>query len=235
MILKSCCRRLLVVAVLAAANIASAESVAPLQDQQTIPAGQPDEILYIQEGTASWYGKDFHGKATSNGEEYDMHDKTCAHKTLPLNTYVRITNLKNGSSTLLRVNDRGPFVKDRIVDVSYAAARELDMVQMGTGRVRLEAMGVPQGEKWDIDTLAEAITHGNFTVQVGSFKDKDKAQQLVKKLAPEFEDTRMLTQNSNQGKFYRVRVGRYESLEEAEKACQVLGDKGYRHSFAMAE
>jgi len=254
---KSCCRRLmlwlnelaflrelavnfsltLLLVTSCAADIAAPDKpVVPfIQDQQIIPSSQPEEIIFMQEGIASWYGEEFHGRATSAGEVFDMHDKTCAHKTLPLNTYVRITNLQNGSRTLARVNDRGPFVKDRIVDISYATAQALGLVQAGTGRVRLEALGVPDSDGWNNDSLAEALAKGNFTVQLGSFKDKDNAQRLAHKLASEYGDTRITTADTNQGRFYRVRVGRYKSLEQAEEVCKTLGGRGYAEAFALAE
>ncbi|MBI3755918.1 MAG: septal ring lytic transglycosylase RlpA family protein, partial [Deltaproteobacteria bacterium] len=96
---------------------------------------------YEEEGIASWYGKDFHGKKTSNGETYNMYDMTAAHKTLPLGTYVKVTRLDNGKETIVRVNDRGPFVKGRIIDLSYKAASEIGIADSGTTRVKIAALG----------------------------------------------------------------------------------------------
>tara|TARA_B100000575_G_scaffold292777_1_gene302091 strand:+ start:1204 stop:1710 length:507 start_codon:yes stop_codon:yes gene_type:complete len=99
-------------------------------------------IGYSEEGTASWYGKKFHGKLTSSREKYDMYKLTAAHKTLPIPCYVKVTNLKNGISIIVRVNDRGPFKKGRIIDLSYAAAVKLDIVTQGTEKVYVEAINV---------------------------------------------------------------------------------------------
>jgi len=95
---------------------------------------------FKQEGIASWYGKDFHGKKTANGERYNMYAMTAAHKILPMNTTVRVTNLSNGKAVYVRINDRGPFVDNRIIDLSYTAASRIGIIQMGTGRVRIEAI-----------------------------------------------------------------------------------------------
>ena len=98
---------------------------------------------YRERGVASWYGRDFHGLATSSGETYNMHAMTAAHKTLPIPTWVQVTNLENGKNVIVKVNDRGPFVDDRLIDLSYAAAVELDMVRNGTARVEVRALGAP--------------------------------------------------------------------------------------------
>ena len=100
---------------------------------------------YRERGVASWYGKKFHGRSTSSGERYDMYAMTAAHKTLPLPTNVRVTNLDNGRSITVRVNDRGPFVKNRLIDLSYAAAKELDVVANGTGMVEVVALNNSTG------------------------------------------------------------------------------------------
>jgi rare lipoprotein A len=96
---------------------------------------------YTQEGVASWYGKKFHGRRTASGERYDMHELTAAHRTLPFGTRVRVTNLDNGRKVVVRINDRGPFIKGRVIDLSYAAARQVGMVNAGVARVRLEVVG----------------------------------------------------------------------------------------------
>ena len=118
------------------------------------------ETRGVQYGVASWYGADFHGKPTSSGEIYDMYQLTCAHNTLPLGTMVMVTNLENGRSLELKVNDRGPFVKERIIDVSYAAAQMLGIWEKGTALVKVEVIG----------PLIEQVQR--FTLQVGSFTDE---------------------------------------------------------------
>ncbi len=126
-------------------------------------------------GIASWYGPNFHGKKTSNGEVYNMHDYTAAHKTLPMNTMVKVTNLDNQRSVVVRINDRGPFVGSRIIDLSYAAARKIGMIGKGTAPVELEVLGFDK----TIQTLSpggkKEVILRNFAVQIGSFRRKQGA------------------------------------------------------------
>lgn len=127
------------------------------------------------QGNASWYGPDFHGKLTSNGETYNMHDMTAAHKTLPMNTIVKVTNRRNGRSTVVRINDRGPFVETRIIDLSNKAAKEIDMIGAGTAPVKLEILGFESKGKKTIPTpqeLKEAPQEkstSNYALQIASF------------------------------------------------------------------
>lgn len=125
----------------------------------------------IYRGIASWYGPNFHGKKTSNGEYYDMYAMTAAHKTLPMNTIVKVTNLLNGRSAIVRINDRGPFVKNRIIDLSYAAAKKLGIVATGTAPVRLEILGF-NGKITTALNKKESVELSNFSVQIGSFRKK---------------------------------------------------------------
>ncbi|WP_281951071.1 septal ring lytic transglycosylase RlpA family protein [Nitrosophilus kaiyonis] len=126
----------------------------------------------IYRGIASWYGPNFHGKRTSNGEYYNMYDFTAAHKTLPMNTMVKVTNLRNGKSVVVRINDRGPFVKNRLIDLSYSAAKKLDIIATGTAPVELQVLGFDK----IISTLAKEenvkkeVKLSNFGVQIGSFR-----------------------------------------------------------------
>ena len=132
-------------------------------------------------GVASWYGPDFHGKLTSNGETYNMHDMTAAHKTFPMNTIVRVENLENGLSTVVRINDRGPFVGSRIIDLSNAAAHKIDMVGKGTASVRLEVLGFESkgsksiGPKEKLKKVPQESQLANFAIQIGSFSKFDGA------------------------------------------------------------
>ncbi len=127
-------------------------------------------------GIASWYGPNFHGKKTSNGEYYNMYELTAAHKTLPMNTMVKVTNLNNGRSVVVRINDRGPFVKNRIIDLSYAAAKKIGMIGKGTAPVEIEVLGFDK----TIATLASGVKKeveiGNFGVQIASFRRLEGAQ-----------------------------------------------------------
>jgi rare lipoprotein A len=188
---------------------------------------------FVQEGIASWYGKDFHGKKTSNGEKYDMHAMTAAHKTLPLGVFVKVRSAKNGREAVVRINDRGPFVKGRIIDLSYAAAKSLGVDVAGTARVRIEALGY-RGDGANKYKAPATYDSGNYTVQVGSFKERANAERLageMKKRSP-FSDVRRTDVNGEV--FYRVYAGKYGSLEAAGSAEKNFADLGYPGSFVVA-
>ena len=174
------------------------------------------ETREVQQGIASWYGADFHGKQTSSSEVYDMYQLTCAHQTLPLGTMVMVTNLENGKSVELKVNDRGPFVKGRIIDVSYAAAKMLDMSEKGTAMVKVEVFG----------PVIEEIQR--FTLQVGSFVDEANAQRLAEQLRKSFENVHVTTMETQTQKYHRVRVGQFETRESALVAAEKLSQMGFK-------
>jgi rare lipoprotein A len=170
----------------------------------------------VQQGVASWYGADFHGKQTSSGEVYDMYQLTCAHNTLPLGTMVMVTNLENGRSVELKVNDRGPFVKGRIIDLSYAAARMLDMTEKGTAMVKVEVFG----------PVIEQVQR--FTLQVGSFVDETNAQRLAEQLRKSFENVQVSTMETLTQKYHRVRVGQFDTKESALVMAEKLSQMGFK-------
>jgi len=170
----------------------------------------------VQYGIASWYGKDFHGKPTSSGEIYDMYQLTCAHNTLPLGTMVMVTNMENGKSVELKVNDRGPFVKDRIIDLSYAAAQIVGMYEKGIAYVKVEFIG----------PVIESIQR--FTLQVGSFVDEANAQRLADQLRKSFENVYVATFETLTQKYHRVRVGQFETREEALGTAEKLSLMGFK-------
>ena len=187
---------------------------------------------YEEEGVASWYGKDFHGKDTANGETYDMHAMTAAHRVLPMNTRVKVTNLGNGRSVVVRVNDRGPFVGGRIIDMSYAGAKALDMVGSGTTRVHLEAVAAQGRTVADVDRL---LAGERYYVQVGAFKSKDNAMRLVRELKGRgFELTRMRHAEVNGEYFWRVQAGVFTGLEKARSEHAGLLAR-YPASFIIAD
>lgn len=188
---------------------------------------------FVQTGVASWYGEDFQGKTTSNGEKYDMNGMTAAHKTLPLGVFIRVKNADNGREAVVRVNDRGPFVKGRILDLSYAAAKTLGIDVAGTAWVKVEALGY-RVNGTNTYTAAANYETGSYTVQIGSFRDPRNAERLseeMKKLFG-FSEIRMTTVNSTI--FYRVYAGKYSSLKDAENAEHEFCDHGYPGSFAVA-
>jgi len=148
------------------------------------------EVGQVMHGVSSWYGPDFHGKYTSNGEIYNMHAKTAAHKTWPMDTMVKVKNLQNGKSTVVRINDRGPFVRGRIIDCSYAAGKELGLDRMGIAKVEIQVVGFA-GKVQSAATIARAksrhtqtrIRLSNFGVQVGAFRRYEGAQIYKRKYA----------------------------------------------------
>jgi rare lipoprotein A len=174
------------------------------------------------------------GKKTSNGEIYDMHAMTAAHKTLPLGVYLKVSNRENGRETTVRVNDRGPFVKGRIVDLSYAAAKTLGVDMAGTALVRIEALGYRQDGGKEQYKAPASYDAGDYTVQVGAFKERANAERLsgeMRKLSG-FSDMRMT--NVNGERFYRVYAGKYSSLSAAEEAEKSFSGRGYPGSFTVA-
>ena len=169
----------------------------------------PAPAGYLEEGNASWYGVPFNGRRASNGEIYDMYKLTAAHRTLPFETMVRVTNLNNGKSTVVRITDRGPFVENRIIDLSLAAAREIESVGPGIVPVRVEVLG-------NVD-----LTTGFFTVQVGAFRDRANAERLRDRLSLTYAPIFIQQFDSPDGMFYRVRVGKISG----EDATRTLSDQ----------
>ena len=174
------------------------------------PSSTPVPEGYVEEGNASWYGEPFNGRRASNGEIYDMYKLTAAHRTLPFNTVVRVTNLHNDKSTTVRITDRGPFVENRIIDLSLAAAREIESVGPGVVPVRVEVL-----------TPGIDPTSGYFTVQVGAFRDPNNAQRLRDRLNLSYSPIFIQQYDSPEGTYYRVRVGKISG----EDAARQLGEK----------
>lgn len=170
----------------------------------------------VQRGVASWYGADFHGRRTASGSVYDMHDMTAAHRELPLGSQVEVRNLENGKSVRVEITDRGPFKKGRIVDMSFAAAKALGMMQKGTARVELQILELGPGP-------SGPNTATRFTVQVGAFRDPGNADSLQQELAARRDDV----QRVDDGKWHRVRVGLFRSLGDAEAVRGELLGLGY--------
>jgi rare lipoprotein A len=176
-------------------------------------AATPAPSGYTEEGNASWYGAPFHGRRASNGEIYDMYKLTAAHRTLPFETMVRVTNVSNGKSTVVRITDRGPFVENRIIDLSLAAAREIESVGPGVVPVRVEVLG-------NVD-----LTAGFFTVQVGAFKDRGNAERLRDRLNVVYSPIFIQLYDSPDGLLYRVRVGKISGEDAARAFSDQLRDR----------
>lgn len=196
---------------------APAPSAAPptVERQPAIPGE------YVEEGTASWYGAPFDGRRTSNGEIYDMHRMTAAHRTLPFGALVRVTNLSNGLQTEVRVNDRGPFVGNRIIDLSYSAAQAIQMVGPGTANVRLEVVGGPNPQV------------GFFGVQVGAFLSQEHALDFQKQLSARYSAVSIVNYDSPNGMFYRVRVGRFPTEDGARQLAADLRETRQLTTFVV--
>ena len=176
----------------------------------------PPKIVQNEQGIASWYGHPYHGRPTASGEIYNMHNMTAAHRTLPFGTRVRVHDLDNGHDVEVRINDRGPFVNGRIIDLSNAAAKSMLMIGAGTAHVRLEILALPApGEPGAVP--------GVFAVQVGSFQNENNATRLKARLEQNnFNEVTIQTFDRGDGIFYRVRVGAESDQDNAEALAERL-------------
>jgi len=181
------------------------------------------EARYI---TASWYGKDFHGRPTSSGERYDMYGFTAAHKTMKFGTRLRITNPVNDKSVEVTVNDRGPFIWGRDLDLSFGAAREIGFAEIGVGKVRIEYLGRDMRYAKRVP-FEPSVTASSLTVQVGSFLEESNALRLKKGLEFEYSDVFVTTVALNGKKYHRVRIGEFSTYDSAYVFAQKLADEGY--------
>ncbi|MEI6127183.1 MAG: septal ring lytic transglycosylase RlpA family protein [Pseudomonadota bacterium] len=200
----------------------------------------PSALGYTEEGIASWYGDDFHGKPTSSGEPYNMHGMTAAHKTLPLGTHVKVVHRENGKSIIVRVNDRGPFVSGRIIDLTYSAAKQLGMVDPGTIPVRVEAVQVATEHsvdgrtRWDAEAIPD-FRFGNFAIQVGAFQKVTNALKLREAMLKQLGKVHIHPPSYyDSAGFYRVQAGQYKDLFEAQKQAATLRQQGYPAAFVVA-
>jgi len=190
---------------------------------------------FVERGIASWYGKKFHGRKTSSGEVYDMHGMTAAHKKLPLPSYVRVVNIENGRSIVVKVNDRGPFIGDRIIDLSFAAATKLGIIEPGTGEVEISVLNSPKSEERPVVRmipLAEkAAEDVPLFVQVGSFGIELNALNLVQRLHDSNEPSAKVYELTNvQKTLYRVRLGPLYDIDESNSVVLRLQQKGFKKS-----
>jgi len=192
---------------------------------------------FIQIGIASWYGKKFHGRRTSNGEIYNMYAVSAAHKTLPLGTYVRVTNLRNKRQLDMRINDRGPFVDGRVIDLSYLAGQKLGIIGTGTAPVKIVALGrASSGKKAGKGAyIPEDYERGNFTIQIGAFSELKNAQRLKAKLSGVYRNAHITKYDSGSNVLYRVRVGQCSTLQEARKLKKKLKRQGFNNAVIVAE
>lgn len=186
----------------------------PVPVSVSVPLQRPvQEANYHETGIAAWYGKELHGRQTANGEVFDMNGLSAAHRTLPLGTLVRVTNLDNFKSITVRINDRGPFLKNRFLDLSYGAAKELGFVSQGTARVKIE-------------TVEAVRDPEQYTVQAAVFTEEDNARMLKERLNTRFGVVSIVPFETNIARFYRVQVGTYASEDRAEQAARKLTLEG---------
>jgi rare lipoprotein A len=174
-------------------------------------APAPPRAARVETGIASWYGEPYHGRRAANGEIYDMERMTAAHRTLAFDTWVRVENLANGKSVAVRITDRGPFVPGRIIDLSRAAARAIDMIGPGTAQVRLVVTGPPP----------KAGLPERFAVQVGSFRDRSRAEDLRRRMEARYRTAR-LVRRDGAPPLWRVLVGAEPDLASAERLAAEL-------------
>ena len=173
---------------------------------------------------ASWYGRDFQGKPTSSGELFNMYALTCAHKEYPFGTRLHITNPSNNKEVECIVNDRGPFVAGRELDLSYAAAKKIDLIGRGTARVFVE----PAGRDMSYVKYVKYDVRGPVvTLQIGSFRDESNAKRLKKALELQYSNVYIITVNVDGAKYYRVRIGKFTAGSKAAELGKTLADEGY--------
>jgi rare lipoprotein A len=190
---------------------------------------------FEQEGIASSYGQEFHGHRTSSGELFDMNAMTAAHKTLPMGVYVRVQNTRNKNEVVVRINDRGPFVGDRIIDLSDAAAGRLGMLLDGLAPVKVTALGYKTDGVGGTSSYRPAsYDSGTFSLQIGAFTIKSNAYRYADELKRKFGATEVQEAVVGGLHYYRVRLGRYTSLRAAQTAQEQYGRKGFNGCFVVA-
>lgn len=199
----------------------------------------PSAHGFVEEGHASWYGPGFHGKKTSTGERYDMHELTAAHKTLPMGTAVRVTRTDTGKSVVVRLNDRGPFVPGRIIDLSYSAAQSLDMIGSGTAPVRIEALQRATEQRRDGRRVLTPepipdFRSGTFTIPLGDYGSSAAADAVRGRLAQQGYSAQVMSVETPQGRRYRVCTGTYHDLIEAHISAAHFRDIGYDGACVVA-
>ncbi len=179
-----------------------------------------DAHRYVERGVASWYGNKFHGYMTSSLEPYDMYQFSAAHKTLPLPSYARVTNLENGKSVVVRINDRGPFHEDRLIDLSYAAAVRIGVWPKGTGKVEVRVLDGPEAEPPAQVAVsshsASPSGHSRIFIQLGAFSDRNNAQRILERIEKAgVGRADIITTRINAREIHRVRIGPVSTVEDA--------------------
>lgn len=193
------------------------------------PVKKTPSVEYVPQkatkGIASWYGPDFHGKPTASGEIYNMYDYTCAHREYPFGTKLRVVNLQNGKDVICTVNDRGPFIPGRDLDLSYASAKKIGLIGPGTAEVLMEPVGRDMSY---VRYVKYTPLSGTLTIQVGAFKEIENALRLKQALSLKYHNVYINKANIKGDTFYRVRVGRFTSYDEAFNLAKSMGQEGYK-------
>jgi rare lipoprotein A len=191
---------------------------------------------FVQEGLASSYGVDFHGRKTSSGEPFDMNAMTAAHKTLPLGVYVKVRHKRNGREIIIRINDRGPFVGDRIIDLSEGAARKLDMIREGVAAVKVTALGYKTDQMSGETEYRTPVSYdsGSFALQIAALKNRTNAYRYADELKRKYGAAGVQEATVEGSMFYRVRLGHYSSLRAAQSAQVTFERKGFPGNFVVA-
>jgi len=191
----------------------TAEAKPPSTPQATKPAGKP---IYVETGLASWYGPPYNHHRGSNGEIYEQNALTAAHRTLPMNSVVRVTNVETKHSVVVRITDRGPFIEDRIVDLSLAAAKAVDVWRPGTAQVKLEVLSAPA-------PIAEG---GRWCVQIGAFQSEHEARKLKEKLQSHYESANVVQFTGPTGEWVRLRPQNDDKRQAQEVASKTHVKEG---------
>jgi rare lipoprotein A len=189
---------------------------------------------FRETGMASWYGKKFHGRKTACGEIYDMYGKTAAHKILPMHTMVLVRNLENGRETVVRINDRGPFSRGRIIDLSYTAARELGIIQNGVARTEIIALGEAAGGDGRDNLRFQDFRRGEFYIQVGSFLNRDNAERLARLFSEQGMRIVIVPFVRDGSTYHRVQVYAGATLAAARSLEDKVLEWGFPGSFVIA-
>jgi peptidoglycan lytic transglycosylase len=191
---------------------------------------------FRQKGVASWYGKQFHGRRTSSGEPYDMYAMTAAHTVLPLPSYVRVTNVANGRTVVVKVNDRGPFKSSRVMDLSYAAASRLDMIRNGTALVEIVAIGENTPQQQTAEPPATETTWHQLYIQLGAFSNPATARDLRQQLLDEgYRDVAVTVIDLGSKRLHRVRLGPLESSQQGDVLLGMLRDAGHTQAKIVTD
>ncbi|MGE3536546.1 MAG: septal ring lytic transglycosylase RlpA family protein [Candidatus Tectimicrobiota bacterium] len=208
-----------------------------------------EQPVRVQYGVASWYGRAFHGRPTASGEVYDMHQSTAAHRKVPLGTYAVVTNLENGQATRVRINDRGPFSRGRIMDLSYGAARQIDMVRRGSARVKVEFLAsnaaaapvlsrpvlavwqqvAPEPVPAQIPSPTVTLEPGlqPYAVQAGAYQAVANAERAQKILAEVHPQVWITQASEHDSRFHRVRLGPFQDRSQADRIVRAVKARGY--------